>query len=58
MVEQLNEEKAKCDAIEKREKEKQQLEEKKHAEEVQSLKKSYQQLKVGFIITCSRKLSS
>ncbi|KAG7216863.1 hypothetical protein INR49_001517 [Caranx melampygus] len=46
MVEQLNEQKAKCDAIEKREKERQQLEEKKHAEEVQSLKKSYQQLKV------------
>lgn len=51
MMEQLNEQKAKCDAIEKREKERQQLEEKKHAEEVQSLKKSYQQLKVGFIIT-------
>lgn len=41
----VNEERARCDAIEKRESEKQQLEEKKHAEEVQFLKKTNQQLK-------------
>ncbi|XP_023271020.1 axonemal dynein light intermediate polypeptide 1 [Seriola lalandi dorsalis] len=45
LKDQLNEQKAKCDAIEKRENERRQLEEKKHAEEVQALKKSYQQLK-------------
>ena len=39
--------KNKCDAIEKRETEKRQLEEKKHQEELQSLKKTNQQLKVG-----------
>ncbi|XP_071325307.1 axonemal dynein light intermediate polypeptide 1 [Trachinotus anak] len=42
---QLNEQKAKCDAVEKRENERRQLEEKKHAEEVQSLKRTNQQLK-------------
>lgn len=38
--------KNKCDAIEKREVEKRQLEEKKHQEELQALKKTNQQLKV------------
>lgn len=38
--------KNKCDAIEKRESEKRQLEEKKHQEELQALKKTNQQLKV------------
>ena len=38
--------KNKCDAVEKRETEKRQLEEKKHQEELQSLKKTNQQLKV------------
>lgn len=38
--------KNKCDVIEKREGEKRQLEEKKHQEELQSLKKTNQQLKV------------
>ncbi|XP_042346654.1 axonemal dynein light intermediate polypeptide 1 [Plectropomus leopardus] len=42
---QLNEQKAKSDAIEKRENERRQVEEKKHAEEVQFLKRSNQQLK-------------
>ncbi|XP_076593548.1 axonemal dynein light intermediate polypeptide 1 [Chaetodon auriga] len=42
---QLNEQKAKCDAIEKRENEKRQLEEKKHSEEIQFLKRTNQQLK-------------
>ncbi|XP_051261791.1 axonemal dynein light intermediate polypeptide 1 [Dicentrarchus labrax] len=42
---QLNEQKAKCDAIEKRENEKRQVEEKKHAEEIQFLKRTNQQLK-------------
>ena len=39
--------KNKCDAIEKREAEKRQLEEKKHNEEIQALKKTNQQLKVS-----------
>lgn len=38
--------KNKCDAVEKRESEKRQLEEKKHQEELQALKKTNQQLKV------------
>ena len=44
---QIMELKNKCDAIEKREAEKRQLEEKKHNEEVQALKKTNQQLKVS-----------
>lgn len=43
----MNEQKAKCDAIEKRELERRQVEEKKHTEEVQFLKRTNQQLKVG-----------
>lgn len=42
----LNEQKAKCEAIERREAERRDIEEKKHAEEVQFLKKANQQLKV------------
>lgn len=42
----MNEQKAKCDAVEKRENERRQLEEKKHAEEIQFLKRTNQQLKV------------
>ncbi|XP_075907161.1 axonemal dynein light intermediate polypeptide 1-like isoform X4 [Nelusetta ayraudi] len=42
---QLDEQRAKCEAIEKRENEKQQLEEKKHNEEIQFLKETNQQLK-------------
>ncbi|XP_028675640.1 axonemal dynein light intermediate polypeptide 1 [Erpetoichthys calabaricus] len=42
---QLNEQKAKCDAIEKREAERRQVEEKKHNEELQFLKRTNQQLK-------------
>ncbi|XP_042279029.1 axonemal dynein light intermediate polypeptide 1 [Thunnus albacares] len=42
---QLNEQKAKCDAVEKRESEKRQVEEKKHTEEIQFLKRTNQQLK-------------
>ncbi|XP_051892358.1 axonemal dynein light intermediate polypeptide 1 [Pristis pectinata] len=42
---QLNEQKAKCEAIEKRENERRQVEEKKHAEEIQFLKRTNQQLK-------------
>ncbi|XP_026172893.1 axonemal dynein light intermediate polypeptide 1 [Mastacembelus armatus] len=42
---QLNEQKAKCEAIEKREKERQHEEAKKHMEEVQFLKTTNQQLK-------------
>ncbi len=40
--------KSKCDAIEKRESEKRQLEEKKHQEEIQALRKTNQQLKVYY----------
>lgn len=43
---QVMELKNKCDAVEKRETEKRQLEEKKHQEELQALKKTNQQLKV------------
>lgn len=42
---QVNELKAKCDAIEKREAERRAVEEKKHAEEIQFLKRTNQQLK-------------
>ena len=44
---QVMELKNKCDAVEKRESEKRQLEEKKHQEEIQALKKTNQQLKVS-----------
>lgn len=43
---QVNDLKAKCDAIEKREAERRAIEEKKHAEEIQFLKRTNQQLKV------------
>ena len=46
-VPQVMELKSKCDAIEKRESEKRQVEEKKHQEEMQALKKTNQQLKVS-----------
>jgi len=42
---QVNELKSKCDAIEKREAERRAIEEKKHAEEIQFLKRTNQQLK-------------
>ncbi|CAM9771861.1 unnamed protein product [Bubo scandiacus] len=42
---QVSEQKAKCEAIEKHENERQQIQEKKHAEEVQFLKRTNQQLK-------------
>ncbi len=42
---QVMELKMKCDAVEKRESEKRQLEEKKHQEEMSALKKTNQQLK-------------
>lgn len=41
----------KCDAVEKRETEKRQLEEKKHQEEMSALKKTNQQLKVSIVIS-------
>ena len=43
----MNELKAKCDAIEKREAERRAVEEKKHTEEIQFLKRTNQQLKVS-----------
>ncbi|XP_055019695.1 axonemal dynein light intermediate polypeptide 1 [Boleophthalmus pectinirostris] len=45
LIKQLQEEKAKCDAIEKREAERRQVEEKKHSAEIQVLKNSNQHLK-------------
>ncbi|XP_062476765.1 axonemal dynein light intermediate polypeptide 1 [Pezoporus occidentalis] len=42
---QVSDQKAKCEAIEKRENERRQIEEKKHTEEVQVLKRTNQQLK-------------
>ncbi|XP_010284872.1 PREDICTED: axonemal dynein light intermediate polypeptide 1, partial [Phaethon lepturus] len=42
---QVSEQKAKCEAIEKHENERRQIEEKKHTEEVQFLKQTNQQLK-------------
>ncbi|XP_076827806.1 axonemal dynein light intermediate polypeptide 1 isoform X2 [Brachyhypopomus gauderio] len=42
---QVNEQKAKCDAIERQEAERRQVEEKKHTEEIQFLKRTNQQLK-------------
>ena len=46
MERSVNELKAKCEAIEKREAERRQVEEKKHSEEIQFLKRTNQQLKV------------
>lgn len=46
MERQVNEQKAKCEATEKRESERRQVEEKKHNEEIQFLKRTNQQLKV------------
>jgi len=43
---QVNELKAKCDQMDKRAQEQRQVEEKKHAEEIQFLKRTNQQLKV------------
>uniref|UniRef100_A0A8C6J861 Axonemal dynein light intermediate polypeptide 1 n=1 Tax=Melopsittacus undulatus TaxID=13146 RepID=A0A8C6J861_MELUD len=43
---QVSDQKAKCEAIEKRENERRQIEEKKHIEEVQFLKRTNQQLKL------------
>lgn len=43
----MNEQKAKCEATEKRESERRQVEEKKHNEEIQFLKRTNQQLKVS-----------
>ncbi|XP_056618554.1 axonemal dynein light intermediate polypeptide 1 [Triplophysa dalaica] len=53
----MNEQKAKCEAIERREAERREIEEKKHAEEVQFLKKANQQLKAQLesIITLKNK---
>ncbi|XP_068597668.1 axonemal dynein light intermediate polypeptide 1-like, partial [Brachionichthys hirsutus] len=45
LMKELNEQKARCDAIEKRENEKAQIEEKKHIVEIQFMKKVNQQLK-------------
>ncbi len=39
----------KCEAIEKREMERRQVEEKKHSEEIQFLKRTNQQLKVSLV---------
>lgn len=54
----MNEQKAKCEATEKRESERRQVEEKKHNEEIQFLKRTNQQLKVkericGFLLWSS-----
>ncbi|XP_041843413.1 axonemal dynein light intermediate polypeptide 1 [Melanotaenia boesemani] len=45
LIKQLNEQKAKCDEIEKREAEKRQVQEKNYMEEIQFLKRTNQQLK-------------
>jgi len=51
---QVNELKAKCEQTEKRAQEQRQVEEKKHAEEIQFLKRTNQQLKVhSFAVTVS-----
>lgn len=50
----LNEEKAKCETVEKIEAEKRQLEEKRHDDEIQFLKRTNQQLKVTCSITYQR----
>jgi len=46
---QVNELKAKCEQTEKRAQEQRQVEEKKHAEEIQFLKRTNQQLKVHYV---------
>lgn len=45
LIKQLDEQKAKCDNIEKKESERRQVEEKKHSEEILVLKRTNQQLK-------------
>ena len=50
----MNELKAKCEAIEKREAERRAIEEKKHAEEIQFLKRTNQQLKVSVYCSSAR----
>ena len=47
---QVNELKAKCEQTEKRAQEQRQVEEKKHAEEIQFLKRTNQQLKVTTVL--------
>ena len=49
---QVNELKAKCEQIEKRAAEQRQVEEKKHQEEIQFLKRTNQQLKVSRVVKC------
>uniref|UniRef100_A0A3Q1GUS4 Axonemal dynein light intermediate polypeptide 1 n=1 Tax=Acanthochromis polyacanthus TaxID=80966 RepID=A0A3Q1GUS4_9TELE len=53
--EQLDKQKANCDAIEKREAEKRQVEEKKYLEDIHFLKRSNQQLKVTSYYTLEQK---
>ncbi|CAL8249064.1 unnamed protein product [Lota lota] len=52
---QLNEQKAKCEAVEKREMEIRQTEERKHGEEIQFLKRTNQQLKAQLEVTIAPK---
>lgn len=47
LEQQVSEEKAKCEAIERQETERREIEEKKHTEEVLFLKRTNQQLKVS-----------
>lgn len=54
LIKQLNEVKARCDDIEKREAEKRQAEEKKFTEEINSLKRTNQQLKVHVSLNLSK----
>ncbi|XP_068613768.1 axonemal dynein light intermediate polypeptide 1 [Brachionichthys hirsutus] len=51
LITEINEQKARCDAIEKRENEKAQIEEKKHIREIQFMEKANQQLKVTSLTT-------
>lgn len=56
---QVNELKAKCEQTEKRAQEQRQVEEKKHAEEIQFLKRTNQQLKVNkYNRHCTKKLAA
>ncbi|KAJ3597809.1 hypothetical protein NHX12_001326 [Muraenolepis orangiensis] len=52
---QVNEQKAKCEAVERRELERRQTEERKHSEEIQFLKRTSQQLKAQLEVTVSPK---
>ncbi|XP_072316942.1 axonemal dynein light intermediate polypeptide 1-like [Eucyclogobius newberryi] len=58
LIKQLNEQKAKCEAVEKREDKRRRVEEKKHSDEIQFLKRANEQLKDQLEEIVTSKLSA